>query len=83
MPTAGCLAFRPGPALAGLRAGALATFETVLASPLLPAAERDLSAQDRAELDAAFRQQRDPLAGGEHLPGYERLFARILMKAPA
>ncbi len=50
---------------------------------LLPAAERDLPAQDRAELDAAFRQQRDPLAGGEHLPGYERLFARILMKSPA
>lgn len=50
---------------------------------LLPAAERDLPAQDRAELDTAFRQQRDPLAGGEHLPGYERLFARILMKSPA
>lgn len=50
---------------------------------LLPAAERDLPPEDRAELDAAFRQQRDPLAGGEHLPGYERLFARILMKSPA
>ena len=50
---------------------------------LLPAAERDLPAEDRAALDAAFRQQRDPLAGGEHLPGYERLFARILMKSPA
>ncbi len=50
---------------------------------LLPAAERDLPAQERAELDVAFRQQRDPLAGGEHLPGYERLFARILMKSPA
>ncbi len=50
---------------------------------LLPAAERDLPADDRAELDSAFRQQRDPLAGGEHLPGYERLFARILTKSPA
>ena len=50
---------------------------------LLPAAERDLSPQDHAELDAAFRQRRDPLAGGEHEPGYERLFTRIVMKTPA
>ncbi|HSW20978.1 MAG TPA: hemerythrin domain-containing protein [Ramlibacter sp.] len=50
---------------------------------LLPAAERDLPPQDRAELDAAFRQQRDPLAGGERDPSYDRLFARIVMKAPA
>ena len=50
---------------------------------LLPAAERDLTPQDRAELDAAFRQHRDPLAGGEYEPGYERLFTRIVMKTPA
>ena len=50
---------------------------------LLPAAERDLPAQDRAELDIAFRERRDPLTGGEHNPGYDRLFARILTKAPA
>lgn len=50
---------------------------------LLPAAERDLPAQDRAELDIAFRERRDPLAGGERHPGYDRLFARIVTKAPA
>ncbi len=50
---------------------------------LLPAAERHLSAEDRAELDAAFHQHRDPLAGGEREPGFERLFTRILTKAPA
>lgn len=50
---------------------------------LLPAAERDLPEADKAELDAAFRHERDPLAGGESLPNYDRLFARVLMKVPA
>lgn len=50
---------------------------------LLPVAERELPAQDRAELDAAFRQHRDPLAAGEREAGYERLFTRILLKTPA
>lgn len=50
---------------------------------LLPVAERELPPEDRAELDAAFRQHVDPLAGGDREPGYERLFARILLKTPA
>jgi len=50
---------------------------------LLPAAERHLSDSDKAELDAVFRKQRDPLAGGEREPGFERLFTRIVMKTPA
>ncbi|MEJ7930261.1 hemerythrin domain-containing protein [Ramlibacter sp. AN1015] len=50
---------------------------------LLPVAERELAPHERAELDAAFRQHRDPLASGEREPGYERLFARILLKTPA
>ncbi len=50
---------------------------------LLPAAERELSPQDIAELNAAFRQQRDPLASGEREPGYQRLFSRIVLKTPA
>ena len=50
---------------------------------LLPAAERDLPEADKAELDAAFCHERDPLAGGESHPNYDRLFARVLMKVPA
>ena len=50
---------------------------------LLPAAERYLSDSEKAELDAVFRKQRDPLAGGEREPGFERLFTRIVMKTPA
>lgn len=50
---------------------------------LLPAAER-LSDADRAELDAAFRSNRDPLGpDGKRDPVYERLFTRIVMHAPA
>src|SRR3954468_11251514 len=40
---------------------------------LLPAAERHLSQADKDELDAAFRRDRDPLAGGPREPSYERL----------
>lgn len=50
---------------------------------LLPAADRLLSALDRAELDAAFSRDRDPLAGGTRDPRYERLFTRIVMTTPA
>jgi hemerythrin-like domain-containing protein len=50
---------------------------------LLPAAERNLSPADRAELDAAFRMHLDPLAGGEREPGFERLFTRIVISAPS
>jgi hemerythrin-like domain-containing protein len=50
---------------------------------VLPAATAHLSDQDWAQLDAAFSLGRDPLAGGEHDPSYDRLFTRIVMKAPA
>jgi hemerythrin-like domain-containing protein len=50
---------------------------------LLPAAEKSLSAADWAELDAAFVIDRDPLAGGVRDRHYDRLFTRIVLKAPA
>jgi hemerythrin-like domain-containing protein len=50
---------------------------------LLPVALSVLSEEDWAQLDAAFRQQRDPLAGGDRDPSYDRLFTRIVLKAPA
>ncbi|MFD0668224.1 hemerythrin domain-containing protein [Ramlibacter sp. MAHUQ-53] len=49
---------------------------------LLPVAERELPREVVAELDAAFRGHTDPLAAGGPQPGYERLFARILVKTP-
>jgi hemerythrin-like domain-containing protein len=51
---------------------------------ILPAAEKGLTAADWHELDAAFGTNRDPLTG--HYPrdeAYDRLFTRIVMKAPA
>jgi hemerythrin-like domain-containing protein len=54
---------------------------------VLPAAREHLSAADWAILDAAFAQNRDPLAG--HAPAqsdddvYAPLFKRIVMTAPA
>ena len=50
---------------------------------VLPAAQRLLDAQDWAQLDAAFSSHQDPLAGGDRDPIYDRLFTRIVMKAPA
>ncbi len=50
---------------------------------LMPAAEKGLSAQDWAELDAAFEADRDPLAGGVRDRHYDRLFTRIVLRAPA
>jgi hemerythrin-like domain-containing protein len=50
---------------------------------LLPAAQKALSAEDWAELDAAFQKDRDPLAGGARDPCYDRLFTRIVLTAPA
>jgi hemerythrin-like domain-containing protein len=50
---------------------------------ILPVAVKVLSDADWAQLDAAFENQRDPLATGSHDPVYERLFTRIVMKAPA
>ena len=50
---------------------------------ILPAAINTLSVADWEELDAAFRQQQDPLVTGSHDPIYDRLFTRIVMKTPA
>jgi hemerythrin-like domain-containing protein len=50
---------------------------------LLPAAQRLFSADDWAELDAAFAQNRDPLAGHEASEDYKPLFHKIVMQAPA
>ena len=36
-----------------------------------------------AVLDAAFAAERDPLAGRLRDPHYDRLFTRIVLKAPA
>jgi hemerythrin-like domain-containing protein len=49
---------------------------------ILPAAHELLDEQDWAEVNAAFSHERDPLAGGEREPSYDRLFTRIVMKAP-
>jgi len=50
---------------------------------VLPAAERLLSDADWDELNRAFRRDRDPLASGVVDACYERLFTRIVLKAPA
>jgi hemerythrin-like domain-containing protein len=50
---------------------------------LLPVAQQHLDADDWAQLNAAFGQHIDPLAGGERDVNYERLFARIVLRAPA
>jgi hemerythrin-like domain-containing protein len=50
---------------------------------VLPAAQKHLGDADWAQLDAAFESHRDPLAGGERDRIYDRLFTRIVMRAPA
>ncbi|MBG9390216.1 hemerythrin domain-containing protein [Caenimonas aquaedulcis] len=50
---------------------------------LLPGAEEALTSKEWKELDLAFEQDRDPLAGGVRDPVYDRLFTRIVMAAPA
>jgi hemerythrin-like domain-containing protein len=50
---------------------------------LLPVAKEQFTEADWGELDAAFLAQRDPLAGGDRDPVYDRLFTRIVMRAPA
>ena len=50
---------------------------------LLPVAERKLSEADWEEIGRAFEADRDPLAGGERDPNYDRLFTRIVRAAPA
>jgi hemerythrin-like domain-containing protein len=51
---------------------------------ILPEAETSLSAQDWAEVDAAFEQNADPLTG-KYPPTteYEKLFSLIVQRAPA
>ena len=51
---------------------------------ILPAAEKGLDAADWHELDAAFGTNHDPLTGRyPRDEAYDRLFTRIVMKAPA
>ncbi len=53
-------------------------------SLILPEAEHALSEAEWQELDAAFASNRDPLTGKYPPdPGYDRLFTRIVMKAPS
>ena len=51
---------------------------------ILPEAEKVLTSADWKELDAAFEENRDPLTGKyQPDPSYDRLFTRIVMRAPA
>jgi hemerythrin-like domain-containing protein len=50
---------------------------------LLPAALAHLTPEDWAELDAAFAQNCDPLAGHGNLDPYRPVFQKILNLAPA
>ncbi|CAN5738095.1 hypothetical protein BH11PSE7_BH11PSE7_07780 [soil metagenome] len=50
---------------------------------LLPAAAATLTAGEWTDLAAAFESDRDPLAGGVRDGSYDRLFTRIVLKAPA
>jgi hemerythrin-like domain-containing protein len=50
---------------------------------ILPLAERVLTEQDWAELDAAFAANQDPLTGHEPEADYRALFARIVDAVPA
>lgn len=50
---------------------------------LFPHAQRLLTSEDWAELDAAFSKDRDPLASGERDPCFDRLFTRIVTATPA
>jgi hemerythrin-like domain-containing protein len=50
---------------------------------VLPLAEKLLTEQDWAELDAAFAANRDPLTGHEPEDDYRALFSRIVNALPA
>ncbi|MDZ7938157.1 MAG: hemerythrin domain-containing protein [Rhodoferax sp.] len=51
---------------------------------ILPVAERSFSAADWEALDHAFAGNTDPLSSqGRHDPSFDRLFTRIVMRAPA
>ena len=53
-------------------------------SVILPEAERTLTEADWKELDAEFEKNCDPLTGKyKPDPAYDRLFTRIVMRAPA
>jgi hemerythrin-like domain-containing protein len=52
-------------------------------SEILPLAERALSADDWARLDAAFLANRDPLTGHTPAEVYQPLFSKIVLAAPA
>ncbi len=53
-------------------------------SVILPAAQKVLNEADWQELDAAFATNCDPLTGKyPRDPAYDRLFTRIVMRAPA
>lgn len=53
-------------------------------SVILPEAERVLSEQDWAQLDAEFEKNADPLTGHYTAPAeYEKLFSLIVSRAPA
>lgn len=50
---------------------------------VLPLAQKHLTAEDWAELDAAFLANRDPLTGHEPPDLYRPLFSKIVMSVPA
>lgn len=50
---------------------------------VLPVAEQVLRSDDWATLDAAFRENRDPLTGHAPADDYRELFTRIVDKVPA
>ena len=50
---------------------------------ILPLAEKALSAEDWAQIDAAFLANRDPLTGHEPEDIYRPLFSKIVLTAPA
>lgn len=50
---------------------------------VLPVAQKKLGEGDWAQLNAAFQAHRDPLASGDRDPAFDRLFTRIVMRAPA
>ena len=52
-------------------------------SVVLPLAEKVLTAEDWAEIDAAFEQNRDPLTGFTPDEAYAPLFSRIVAMLPA
>lgn len=50
---------------------------------VLPAAQRALLPDDWRAIDLAFGANRDPLTNAQRDPLYDRLFTRIVMRAPA